>query len=1166
MAGFTQDIHERKLAQLDAAKTTERFAMAAESAGIGVWEWDLVTQALTWDAQMYQLYGRSPEAPQAALEILLESLHPDDLARFESDVQQTIRKDKAFEGNNRILWPHGEVRHLRAAARVVRDSQGRALRMTGVNFDITEVKQAQEALAESEAFLDRTGRIAGVGGWRVDLKANSAYWSPETRRIHEASDDFVPNLDQAIDFYAPEARLVISAAVQLGMVTGQGWDLELPMVTAKGRAIWVRAVGEVEFENGKPVMLVGAFQDVTDRRLLIQAIHKSNQLTTDILQNLPCGLSVFDSNLVLVAQNPQFHALLGLPERLFSGAETTFEQIIRYNAQAGEYGPGDVEATVAALVERARHPVAHVFERQRPQGVPLEIRGVPLPGGGFITTYVDISESKRAQTRLSEALQAAQQASVSKSQFLANMSHEIRTPMNAVLGLLKLLQTTDLKPRQQDYVGKTEGAARSLLRLLNDILDFSKVEAGKMTLDPRLFRVDRLLRDLSVILSTSVGQKAVEVLFDVDPALPLALIGDDMRLQQILINLGGNAIKFTAQGVVVLRLRQVGQTADTVTVAFAVQDSGIGIAAENQALIFSGFTQAEASITRSFGGTGLGLAICSRLVRLMGGELQLDSTLGTGSTFSFQVCFALPCADGVSALPQQTTVLGLTPVRALVVDDNPMARALMLQMAQSLGWRVDAAGSGVEALAQMQQALRQDQAYQAIFIDWQMPEMDGWQTSQRIRELVPDSRVTMLVTAHGREMLAQRSAQEKVAPTSFLVKPVTAPMLLEAWQDASAVNAAVAAGPPRQSPPLQEIPQRLQGLRILVVEDNSINQVVAQGLLWAEGALVSLAEDGQRGVAAVTAAQPPFDVVLMDVQMPVMDGYTATRLLRGELGFTQLPIIAMTANVMASDRIACLEAGMTAHVGKPFDLDDLVAVILQHSGRTPALARAQAASPPDAGMVTLVAPALSEASAFLPGDLDLDAAALRLGGNRKMLADILQTFADDLPQVSQRLQAQWTQGRVQDAARTLHTLKGLALTVGARHLAQVAGHLEVQCRDGLAACDFPTVLERLEVAVAATLQCLVPVLQRAASTPPQAEGAAVAQRDDWRSALRLDVRALTRLLKNSNTGALQAYAELRERYGVALGSRLDPLDRTITDLEFEAATQCCDALLAVVLT
>ena len=938
------------------------------------------------------------------------------------------------------------------------DAKGVLVGFMEIGSDITVQKQAQKTLAESEAFLDRAGRIAGVGGWRMNLKDNTVKWSAEIRRIHGVADDFVPTLERVLHFYAPEARPLLQAAVQRGLETGQSWDMELPLVTATGRAVWVRAVGEVEFENGIPVMLIGALQDITERRRrdedlhilessigrindvvlitkaqplhgtgpeivyvnrafesvtgytqaealghtprmlqgpdtdpatleritkalergepiteellnyakdgtpywielalspirsetgelthfvaverditerrkLNQAISKSNQLMTDVLQNLPCGLSVFDGNLVLVAQNPQLRSLLNLPDSLFSGAETTFEQIIRYNAEAGEYGPGDVAAIVAAVTERVRHPVAHVFERIRPNGVPLEIRGTPLPGGGFISTYVDISESKKTQHQLTEALEAAQQASISKSQFVANMSHEIRTPMNAILGMLKLLQSTDLSVRQMDYAAKTEGAARSLLGLLNDILDFSKVEAGKMTLDPRPFRVDRLMRDLSVILSANMGSKSIEVLFDIDPAMPKCLLGDDMRLQQVLINLGGNAIKFTEQGEVVLRLQVLEQTADDVLVGFSVKDSGIGIAPENQTHIFNGFSQAEASTTRRFGGTGLGLAISSRLVGLLGGTLAVDSALGQGSSFHFQIRFALaqmPASDTATPAIPGITLGALT---TLVVDDNDVTREVLQHMLQPLGWQVDMAASGALAIERMQaRAAKGLPPYDAIFMDWQMPEMDGWETSQRIRKLATggNAPIVVMVTAHGREMLSERSPAEQALINGFLVKPVTASMVFDAVSDARAAISAAASGLNPAAPKAVVKPKRLQGMRLLVVEDNKINQMVAKGLLTQEGADVTLADDGALGVEAVASAQPPFDAVLMDVQMPVMDGYTATRTIRQEKGLTELPIIAMTANAMASDRAACLAAGMNDHVGKPFDLDQLVALL-----------------------------------------------------------------------------------------------------------------------------------------------------------------------------------------------------------------------------------------------
>ena len=433
----------------------------------------------------------------------------------------------------------------------------------------------------------------------------------------------------------------------------------------------------------------------------------------------------------------------------------------------------------------------------------------------WMAVAITLTVSARLIAELAQARDVAEAHSVAKSQFLANMSHEIRTPMHAILGMLRLLLGSDLSPRQLDYTQKTEVAARSLLRLLNDILDFSKVEAGKMTLDREPFRLEQLLRELSVMLSANVGEKTIDVSFDIDPNLPSVLLGDAARLQQVLINLGGNAIKFTAEGQVLIAVKPMQASDQQVSIAFSVQDSGIGIAPENQARIFSGFSQAEASTTRRFGGSGLGLAISQRLVALMGGQLKLESELGRGSTFSFVLDF--PVVDGALQPP-------------LVV---PAAATL--------------------------------------------------------RRNVRDVALEPL-------------------PADGLV-PTTTSAALQG---------------------------RLHGMHILVVEDNLINQQVARELLSKEGAVVTLAGDGQLGVNAVADASPMFDVVLMDLQMPVMDGYAATRKIRQELGLLALPIIAMTANAMASDRQACLDAGMNEHVGKPFDFSALVALLQRLTQSVPA--------------------------------------------------------------------------------------------------------------------------------------------------------------------------------------------------------------------------------------
>ncbi|MFZ2308805.1 MAG: response regulator [Rhodoferax sp.] len=919
-------------AQMDAERERLNNIIAATRAG--TWEWNHHTGETIFNPRWAELMGYTlEEAMQSPGRLWNRSMHPQDWATAGVLLQQHLDGlTDAYEFEGRVRHKDGHWVWLLTRGKLVsRTADGKPEWMYGINLDITDNKKSEASLKESALkmrdyadFLARAGRIAGVGRWQYDLEQGRMEWSEQTCDIHDVAKGYSPSLDAFIDFFAPEARPTMKAAIAAATKTGKPWDLELPLVTAMTRRIWVRCAAEAEYRDGKRIRLVGIFQDITQRRKLEDEILQKNTLMKNILANIPVGLSVMDSKLNLVAENPLFRSLLDFPDSLFEREAVTFESIIRFNARRGEYGAGDPDEQVRSIVERARQAQPHRFQRQRGDGRTLEVRGAPMPDGGFVTTYADITD-------LIRATEAAQQASRSKSQFVANMSHEIRTPMNAILGMLKLLHNTDLTMRQLDYASKAEGAAKSLLGLLNDVLDFSKMEAGKMELDPQPFRIDKLLRDLSVILSANVGMKPIEVLFDVDPALPPVLVGDAMRLQQVLINLSGNAIKFTEQGEVVIQFKVLERTPQHTTLSIAVRDSGIGIAPENQAHIFDGFSQAEASTTRRFGGTGLGLSISKRLVQLMGGDLALDSALGRGSNFHFTI--TLDTADQIPGDPEPARQRTGGPLNMLVVDDNPTARDLLATMARSWSWQVDVAESGAQALALVEARKRDAQpAYDALLVDWQMPGMDGWETIARMRSMVSPAPITIMVTAHGREMLSQRSAQEQACLNAFLVKPITASMLFDTVADARA-----GLGNLRTRPraPGNKV-GRLQGMRLLVVEDNLINQQVARELLRGEGAVVEIAANGQLGVAAVAAANPPFEVVLMDLQMPVMDGYAATQAIRTELGLTDLPIIAMTANAMASDRDACLQAGMDDHVGKPFNLPHLVDVLLRHTQRSPA--------------------------------------------------------------------------------------------------------------------------------------------------------------------------------------------------------------------------------------
>jgi signal transduction histidine kinase/CheY-like chemotaxis protein len=618
-----------------------------------------------------------------------------------------------------------------------------------------------------------------------------------------------------------------------------------------------------------------------------------------------------------------------------------------------------------------------------------------------------LADQREAHAALIVAKDQALAAGRAKSDFVANMSHEIRSPMNAVFGMLQLLQRTAMSALQRDYVAKAEISARALLGILNDILDFSKVEEGKLELDPQSFSIDRMLRELAVILSANASGKGIEVLFDISPALPHALVGDALRLQQVLLNLAGNAIKFTEQGEVVLCVRPVASRAGTLEVEFAVRDTGIGIAPEHLDHIFDGFAQAEASTARRFGGTGLGLTISARLVQLMGGTLAVRSVPGKGSVFSFAIALGL---TSEALAPRQE----MQKLRCLVVDDNTTGREVLGAIVRSFGWHADLVPGAIEALGALAHARS---PYDVVFIDWRMPGMDGWEASERIRAMAGGGRAPLIVmvTAHDRELVTQKQAGLNPLLDAMLAKPVTASVVfdkvaeLRLGQRETQATVAPARG------------TRLHGMRLLLVEDNAMNQLVARELLRGEGAQVAVAAGGGEAIDAV--GREVFDLILMDIQMPDMDGYAATAIIRERLGAAAPPIVAMTANAMESDRRAASAAGMADHVGKPFDLDRLVDVILGHA-----------------------APAAAAAV------LDAKGALARLGGDARVYATALQGFDAEMAALGAQLGAAREIGDKVAAARALHNTRSLSGMIGASALFDAAQAAETRCRSGSADC------------------------------------------------------------------------------------------------------------------
>ena len=720
-----------------------------------------------------------------------------------------------------------------------------------------------------------------------------------------------------------------------------------------------------------------------------------------------------------------------------------------------------------------------------------------------------LMESLRARNaELAEATERANEAARVKADFLANMSHEIRTPMNAILGLAHLTLKTDLAPRQRDYLRKVEASGKHLLGVINDILDFSKIEAGKLAVENVAFELQEVLSNVANLIGEKCQAKGLELVFDVARSVPGHLVGDPMRLGQILVNFGNNAVKFTERGEVNLRIEVEHETDRNVLLRFTVRDTGIGLTREQQGRLFRSFEQADSSITRKHGGTGLGLVISRDLAALMSGAVGVESEPGKGSSFWFTALCGKP-----ATLPRDSRrpELAFDGKRALVVDDNDTARLVLEAHLQALGLAVATAASGEESLAAIAQHAAQGAPFDVVFLDWQMPMLDGVETARRIRALALDHPLQLVMaTGFGREDVIEQA--RGLGIQSVLTKPLTLESIADCLaRELGGASTAADDGDPRRDDPMQAL-LALSGARVLLVEDNDLNQEVATALLSDVGLVVDVAANGQLGLERVQHTD--YDIVLMDMQMPVMDGVTATRLMRRDPRLQALPIVAMTANVMASDRQRCLEAGMNAVVGKPIDLHELSSALLRWVVKRPGLGM------PVSRPSLAVAPGGTGTMLDIVG-LDTVAGLARCRGDRALYASLLRKFANGQRDACPRIHKALRDGQYDDAERDAHTLRGVASSIGANAIAAVAAQLETRLRDRAPATELRKPLEQLARALAE----LIPALENAAPLDPGQTAA-----PDESPVLDPDALAalhalLCRLLEESDVSAFRLFRE-----------------------------------------